>query len=740
MIKISLGFLAAVLYFSSFQMMAQIVLEPYHEIVVSDGTKTYPTPWIGGLNSGQYNKADLNGDGLTELIIYDRSAQTYQIWQQSDGSFITANDLCVLLPDIPDGWVLFVDYDQDGKKDIFSNGSRGIVVFRNISTENEPVQWQKVADPLLTQGFTIKINLIANQADVPAITDIDNDGDIDILVYNFAIGGYIRYNKNLSMEKYGHADSLDFEISTRTWGEFEECECNLFAFNGQTCDDLDDGRVNHPGGKALLAFDADGDGDKDLLVGHEQCIELYFYENMGDLDSAYMTGYSSMFPNESKPANFHIFPAGYLEDLDFDGVKDLIVTPSFEDNYDFRIDFARSNWFYKNVNTNAQPEFEFQTASLMQQQGVDLGENSVPAFADINANGKLDLVVAANGYKNGDHYSGYVTHYSNTGTNSEPSFTHESADFMQLSTLNLMNPTVQFMDFDANGSPDIIYSGFVLQEMAPKSWLLLNQAGSGAAMLFNIEQKIAIALPDEVDPGDTPHFTDVDDDGNTDLLLGKANGALVYYRNKSDDTFELADESFLDIERDFSQERLSLSVSTGDIDGNGQTDLLVTDASGAGRIYFEYQDQINSTPISTELMYENTVSGKKELVKFDTRSWCVGADLFALGTESIIAGGIRGGLQFFKNNATGIGGNDPNSLQVRIYPNPVFESTVLTINANQDLTVELLTLLGQSIREPFDVRKFTSTNLDIQNLQNGPYILRSIAEGKSEAQLFMIQR
>ncbi len=77
---------------------------------------------------------------------------------------------------------------------------------------------------------------------------------------------------------------------------------------------------------------------------------------------------------------------------------------------------------------------------------------------------------------------------------------------------------------------------------------------------------------------------------------------------------------------------------------------------------------------------------------------------------------------------------------MRIYPNPVFESTVLTINANQDLTVELLTLLGQSIREPFDVRKFTSTNLDIQNLQNGPYILRSIAEGKSEAQLFMIQR
>ncbi len=198
-----IGFLIILVTFSIVG-ESQVVLEPIQDVVVTDGEIQYPQPWSGGLNAAQYNKADLDGDGSEELIIYDRSARIYQIYRAENQSYVPANELCVLLPEIPDGWVLFVDYDYDGKKDIFSNGDRGIVVFRNISLDNQPAEWQKVADPLLTTGFTGKINLIANAADVPAITDIDSDGDIDILVYNFAIGGYIRYNKNLSQEMYGH--------------------------------------------------------------------------------------------------------------------------------------------------------------------------------------------------------------------------------------------------------------------------------------------------------------------------------------------------------------------------------------------------------------------------------------------------------------------------------------------------------------------------------------------------------
>ncbi len=717
----------------------QFVLDPLRDIPFSDGEKQWALPWGGGLNAAQYNKADLNGDGVEELIIYDRSAKIYLIFKIENQKYVPASELFVLLPPIPDGWVLFVDYDGDGKKDIFSNGDRGIIVFKNIGQPDQPVQWKKVADPLFTTGFSGKINLIANSADVPAIADIDSDGDIDILVYNFAIGGYIRYNKNLSMELYGHADSLEFEINTRSWGEFEECDCNIFAFSGETCADLSGGRVMHPGGKALLAFDADGDGDKDLLVGHEQCIELYFYENMGDKDSAYMVDFSNMFPETTTPANFHVFPAGYYEDLDFDGIKDLIVTPSFEENYDFKIDFAHSNWFYKNSGTDDNPTFSFQQNNFLQGEGLDFGENSVPACIDLNADGKSDFLVAANGYWNGDNYSGYVVQVSNIGSPQNPSFVVASYDYLQLSSLNLLNPIINLVDFNGDGAPDLIYTGTVPQNFKLESWVFLNNAAAGAPVDFNFSSKTLFTLPATAGPGDSPAFADVDGDGYIDLLLGKRNGALEYYRNKSDNSFELIDGAFLGIERDFSQQRLNLVASVVDVDLDGKHDLIVTDATGEGKIYFEFKDWGTNADF-VELAYQNSVTAQNEKVKFDSRAWVTAADLFGLGSQSLIIGGIRGGLQFFKNNETGSAGNDT-KVEVKLYPNPVFQSQNLSIKSNRDVTIELISLLGQRLSEPFMVRKYNMAMLDVSHLVNGPYILRSVAsDGVSSAQLLLIQR
>jgi len=725
----------------SFSAIAQVVFEPINDVIILDGELQYSSPWGGGLNSAQYSKADLDGDTKEELIIYDRSGRVFQIFKEQDQSYVPANELCVLLPEIPDGWVLFVDYDSDGKKDIFSNGDRGIVVYQNISEENQAATWRKVADPLLTTGFSGKINLIANAADVPAITDIDSDGDVDILVYNFAIGGYIRYNKNLSVEMYGHADSLEYEITTRAWGQFEECDCNLFAFSGETCDDLSNGRVMHPGGKALLAFDSDGDGDKDLLVGHEQCIELYFYENMGDLDSAYMVDFSNMFPDATKPANFHIFPAAYFEDLDFDGIRDLVVTPSFEENVDFKIDFANSNWMYKNVGSNENPNFEFSNGGLLQEDQVDLGEYSVPALYDINASGTIDLIVAANGFWNGENYTGFLTVFQNTGTPEEPAFTQSDDDYLNLSSLELTNPSVQFVDFTGDSVPDLLYSGYELASFEPRSILFPNQASPDEPARFLFEEQVSISLPRSATINDVPTYFDVDEDGYPDLLLAKRNGALEYYRNKADDSFELIDDAFLGIERDFSQERLNLVASIADLDNDDRADLLVTDATGAGRVYFQFQEQMSGNTTAIPMVYENEISEQEVDLKFDAKSWLATADLYDQGTESIISGGLRGGLQFFRNTSVGSPGDNPNELDVKLYPNPLFDTDLLNIRANQDVTVEVVSVIGQLLKEPFSLNKFTGTVLDIGNLSNGPYILRTISKsGTSKSQLFIIHR
>jgi len=729
-----------VFYFSN-PGFSQVVFEPQQAIGVKDGENVLGIPWIGGLNSSQYSKADLDGDGIEEWILYDRSANIYQVFRIENQTLISANELCVLLPEIPAGWVLFVDYDGDGKKDIFSNGNRGIIVFKNTTSPGNKVTWQKIADPLFTTGFSGKINLIANATDVPAITDIDSDGDVDILVYNFAIGGYIRYNKNLSQEKYGTADSLDFEIKTRSWGEFEECDCNSFAFNGETCTDLTSGRVMHPGGKALLAFDSNGDGDKDLLVGHEQCIELYYYENMGDADSAYMVDFSNDFPDGVYPANFHTFPAGYMEDLDFDGIKDLVVTPSFEENYEFKIDFKHSNWFYKNIGTNAIPDFKYEQNDFIQHQMLDFGEHSMPVFTDVNADGKKDILVAANGFWNGMNFSGYVVELLNDGTAEAPSFSIENKNYLDLGSLSLINPSLNIIDVDGDQAPDLIYTGLEMENFKLVSWIFMNQAPKGQPFIFDLNNKKTLTLPDEATQNDVPAFFDIDNDGAIDLLLGKSSGALEYYRNSGNLNFELANPAFLGIDRDFLRERRNLVSSVGDIDRDGLADLLVSDSRGVGHIYFAFQSQVDNEPQSVEIAYKNSLTAMEELIKFDVKSWISSADIFGFGSESIVVGGVRGGLQLFQNTSKANPGGGNGALEVTIYPNPIWDNSGLHLKTNQDATVELVSLLGQKMGGPFTVKKFTTTILNVDHLGNGMYILRSESKsGANDAQLFMIMR
>ncbi len=66
------------------------------------------------------------------------------------------------------------------------------------------------------------VNILATNADYPAIIDIDDDGDLDLLSF-WSLGTFIELHTNRSMEKkYGHADSLDFERTDFCWGRIAE--------------------------------------------------------------------------------------------------------------------------------------------------------------------------------------------------------------------------------------------------------------------------------------------------------------------------------------------------------------------------------------------------------------------------------------------------------------------------------------------------------------------------------------
>lgn len=65
------------------------------------------------------------------------------------------------------------------------------------------------------------VNLYVSSIDIPAIEDVDGDGDLDIITFSI-LGSQVEYHKNLSMERYGDCDSLDYELRNKCWGFFTE--------------------------------------------------------------------------------------------------------------------------------------------------------------------------------------------------------------------------------------------------------------------------------------------------------------------------------------------------------------------------------------------------------------------------------------------------------------------------------------------------------------------------------------
>ena len=97
-------------------------------------------PWAGGYNAPQFSNIDLNRDGITDLISFDRQGDKLipYIHLPDSGRWIIDWSYLSVFPAIVD-WVLIMDYNHDGVEDIFTSSSEagipGISVYKG-SFEN----------------------------------------------------------------------------------------------------------------------------------------------------------------------------------------------------------------------------------------------------------------------------------------------------------------------------------------------------------------------------------------------------------------------------------------------------------------------------------------------------------------------------------------------------------------------------------------------------------------------------
>jgi hypothetical protein len=713
-----LKFFVACLLFCSTVAFSQISYSIDQSIsVINQKGEALDLAWAGGLNSTQYNTMDINRDGKDDLVLYDRMAKKVITFLQDNNRWQYAPEYEYFFPSGITNWLLLRDFNCDGKKDVFTGDALGIKVFLNTQTGASPT-WTQLkfsssanskSDVLLTKGFSGKINIQLQHDDLPALVDADGDGDIDIFNMRF-VGGTIEFHKNVSKEKYGTCDSLEFERVTQAWGNVADCYCGTFSFNDGECSTS--GRLKHTGGKSLLFLDGNSDQHPDMLFSEAECSSVFLLQNDKGLFDAAISR-SANFPADD-PAQLISYPAAYLEDVDFDLKKDLIFSSNDFSKDEAESNLAESNIFYKNTGTNSTPVFSRVQNNFLQDRMIDVGDNSVPAFADFDGDGDNDLFVSSN---SSDNQTSRISHFENIGNEQSPSFKLANDDYLEFSKRTLYNAKIQFVDVNADNVIDLVFTASDLQKSGTRLYYMLNK---GAVSLDFNSQPI-VETDFTVNYDENVHLADINQDGIVDVLVGRSSGKLEYWVNTANETkleFNLVDEDFLKLNTTGFNQNISCTVN--DVDNDGLSDLVYTDGNGALNIISDFQSKTDASSKVDDVIL-NAITNKLVQPNFGIRNFITVANIFGTTKPAIIMGNILGGLSMLKNTDTEPLSETPS---VDVFPNPADGTKIINIKTDRPATVQIISTLGQKINDGFVLQAHQTYQYRMAALQAGIYFLK----------------
>ena len=652
-------------------------------------------PWVGGLNACQFGRMDLDNDGRKDLLVFDRHGNRllcylnkgvegeirYEYTTNYDASFPRLN-----------GWAVFVDYDGDGREDIFtySKGWAGIKVYRNVSVLGQP-EFELAVSPYLTswQGGG-EVNILATDADYPAVVDLDGDGDLDILTFG-VLGTFIEKHLNLSVERYGHRDSLVFERTDLCWGRVGESEENnvmyldtcLFGYGLK----VENNDLRHRGA-TITVRDLTGDGLLDLLLADVDYPGLTLLINGGDAENALMVSQTEQFPS-SFPVNLPSMPVPFFTDINNDGIDDLLVSP-FDPNPMASLG-KESIWLYVNHGTNEAPDFQLFTNSFLQEQMLDFGIGAYPTAVDWDSDGLLDIVV-------GTISGNRLIWLHNVGTPMDPAY-HVEVFPMEFGAMTGLVPA--FYDLDNDGQQEVLVG-----------------TSEGPLMLYDHDGTLLDGDYLHYDKAwSAPCFYDVDQDGNVDLVVGNATGKLSFFKGNT-----LGNDEWGGVDvRDYTTSYYGYSVPV--LFRIGDETLLAV-GSESGKVFLfegittEYGAPFREVPERWAEFCEDMP------LSFGMRSAVAVIDLNQDGRQEILVGNFAGGLQLFNAeiavNNLGIS-EHLDDFQVEIFPNPVTSQIHIVSKEDDIRTVKVVDLYGRILDEQ-SVGDMKVT-LEVAGLRNGVYLL-----------------
>lgn len=687
----------------------------------------------GGMNSVRFSEIDLNLDGLKDLIIFEKNGnRILPFLNQGAGlPYRYAPEYIPCFPKLHD-WAILIDYNRDGKEDIFTYGLAGISIYKNISETR--LQFELVTEQLQAYYYNGYTNLYASPDDYLAIADIDGDGDLDILNF-WLLGKYVHYIKNWSMELYGDPETFEFRLEDECWGKFSEGADNNVITLHTDCNTssiaISSSETRHIG-SSLYLNDFSGDGLMDIVIGDVDYPNLILLTNGGRPDSAVMIRQQPDFPNPAMPVNLFSMPAVNLLDVNHDGIPDITVSPS--DPSLIKSQNLNSVWLYEKDQLTGN--YELTSTSFLQDDMIDVGSGAYPVLFDWNNDGLHDLFIGNYGIYDSSRYnfgilesfySSAIAYYQNTGTSQNPVFTLITEDFGNLKQYNFQALYPAFGDFNGDGKTDLLCGN-----SKGSLVLFLNQSDNDQPV-FTLPE----AGYQDIRVGEfsTPQYFDIDRDGKKDLLIGNKRGHIAFYRNVSDNgipEFELVTTTLGNVDvRDPEVSYFGFSVPCFYRTAQDKTILFCGNEQGIIHHFENIDDNIDGTFTLMPYPVYELRNDIRYGIREGTRIGLCVEDITNDNYPELIVGNWAGGIAYFSGivhpEFTTAYPEYEAKPEIKFYPIPARDHIMLNIAdipIPEGSRVEIYDVTGRKILESPILNH--NQHIDLRGMREGIYIGKTI--------------
>jgi len=531
------------------------------------------------------NCSDINNDGNIDVISASYGYNKALMWLENDGNG-NFNFQHIIETGIEGGINLFsTDIDNDGDMDIIAS----------LQSENSVIWFENINNGTFSQRKIISDSVIGANLIISA--DFDNNGKNDVLTS--AQGGHVIYfHKNL-----GNGNFETNGIITTNTGIIQ----------------------------SIYVTDIDNDNDNDILAGLRDESEICWFENMGNGTFG-----------EQITISTEVDSPGCVIAADFDNDGDNdVVSASFWD--------GKIAW-YENQGSGTFSE------QIILTEG---GDRMISVFAsDLDNDNDLDIISGSNNEQmlswfentNNGNFSQkkdisekgggsalFSGDFNNDGDNDIVSnncfFKNTGAGLFNEAKIIFSAPTysnqVFAYDIDDDLQKDILY-------VSPS-------IGAGYFQNTGFDRFKNISIYNPFNPIYALSITlsDINDDGQQDILIGSSGLLFNYYINEQN---EIVYKGVIDTIPYFIE-----SLNTADFDGDSDSDILIS------TMYIDYiWSQQQETRISWLENTNNGESWKEHILDSRVSYYCnfksIPADINSDGKQDIISTNCLGDSLFFYVN------------------------------------------------------------------------------------------